>query len=246
VHPILFKFGPITLYSYGLFLALGFLAAITLSLRRASQSGIDPRRIQNLGLLSLLAGLVGARLTYVALDWDSFRSDPWEIIKLHHGGLVFYGGVASGLLAGMGYLRRCKLPVVKTLDLLVPALVLGHAIGRIGCFLNGCCRGKPTGTAFGVAFPPEGIACHPTQLYESAALFLLFFFLLTLQRRKIAPGTMLLAYGLVYGIWRFGIEFLRDNLVFAFGLTAFQWMSLPLVIGCGWALLARKILTKDR
>lgn len=240
MHPILFHLGPFTFYSYGLMLALGFLAATTLAARRASRLGLDPVRIQTLGGIALLAGIAGARAAYVLLNWPMFRSHPVEIFRLDHGGLVFYGGLAAGFVAGAAALRWARLPLWKSADLMVPPLVLAHAIGRIGCFLNGCCYGKPATLSWAVTFPGEGIPRHPTQLYESGALVLLFFFLRRLERRNPPPGTVALTYGVGYGAWRFLIEFLRgDNPPAALGLTPFQWASFPLAFVCGWLLLKK-------
>lgn len=238
MHPILFQLGPLTLYSYGLMIALGFLAAVTVAGRRARRLGLSGEKIQTLGFVALLSGIVGGRLAYVALNWRFYRSDPLEILRLDHGGLVFYGGLALGLLASFLYMRRWRLPVLRTLDLMVPPLVLAHALGRIGCFFNGCCYGTFTDLPWGIAFPPETLHRHPTQLYESAALALLFLWLSRLEGR---PGTVLLSYGLLYGLWRFGIEFIRgDNPAVWGGLTVFQGVSIPLVAVCGGLLLLRR------
>ena len=219
MHPILFHFGPFSFYSYGLMLALGFMAAMTLAARRARRLGLDPVAIQSLGISVLLGGVAGARAAYVALNWEMFRASLLEIIRLDHGGLVFYGGLAGGILSGVWTVRKVGLPLWITVDLMVPPGVLGHAIGRVGCFLNGCCYGK------------NG---HPTQLYESAALLLLFFLLKGIERRSPRPGTVFLTYGFAYGTWRFLIEFLRgDNPAAACGLTAFQWASIPFAVVCG-------------
>lgn len=240
MHPILFRWGPLTFYSYGLMLALGFLAATTLAARRASRLGLDLARIQTLGGVVLLAGIAGARAAYVLLNWEMFRSHPVEIFRLDHGGLVFYGGLAAGVLAGVATLRRARLPLWITVDLMIPPLVLAHAIGRIGCFLNGCCYGKPSALPWAIAFPGERILRHPTQLVESGALMILFFFLKGLERRNPQPGTIAFTYGVGYGCWRFLIEFLRgDNPAAALGLTPFQWASVPLVFVCGWLLYRR-------
>ena len=252
MFPVLLRLGPFTLYSYGLMLALGFLAAVRVAGRRTASLGLSPSAVQKAAWVSLLAGIAGARLAYVLLQWNLFRDNLWEIFRLDHGGLVFYGGLAGGLLGGMVSVRRAGLPLMKTADLLVPPLVLAHAIGRIGCFLNGCCYGKPASVPWSAAFPSDGIPRHPTQLYESAFLFLLFFVLvkipLSFPRRRESqeaglippPGTVLLTYGFLYGIWRFGVEFLRgDSPAFAAGLTIFQWVSLPLALVCGWLLCRR-------
>lgn len=227
MHPILFTLGPVHFYSYGLMIALGFLSANILAARRAQALGMDPARIQNITLTALIAGLVGGRLAYVLLQWDLYRNNPLEILRLDHGGLVFFGGLAAGLAGGIWAIRRAGMPVLKTVDLLIPPLTVAHALGRIGCFLNGCCYGK------------NG---HPTQLYEMLALFGIFFLLKRLERRSPPPGTILLTYGLSYGFWRFLVEFLRaDNPPVAWGLTVFQLISLAMIAVTGPLLLARRL-----
>ncbi len=225
------------MHSYGLMVALGFLVAVNLSAKRASILGLDPQRIQNLCLVALVGGIVGARGAYVLLNGELFRNYPLEILRIDHGGLVFYGGLIVGVAATLLALQRYQLPVWVTLDLMIPPLVLAQAIGRVGCFLNGCCYGKPTSVPWAGAFPQDGILRHPTQIYESLFLLALFFILKAMERRRVTPGTVILSYGLLYGVWRFGVEFLRgDNPVVAFGLTAFQWVSIPLALGCAAAL----------
>ena len=242
MHPILLKLGPFTLYSYGLMIALGFLAAVWDVGRRAVRAGLDRKRLQNLALTALLAGILGARVLYVLLNWSQYRGNGWEIFRLDHGGLVYYGGFVAGLAAVFWGARRSQFPLWKTIDLCVPPLVLAHAFGRIGCFLNGCCYGKPTQAPWAVAFPNECIPRHPAQLYESAFLLALFFLLGWLQRRDLRPGTVLLVYGLAYGTWRFNVEFLRgDNPIVSGGLTLFQWLSLLLAGVCAWLLLQRTL-----
>ena len=241
MRPVLFELGPLTLYSYGLAVAAGFLLAAFLAARRARAVGINPALIQRIALLGLLAGLLGARAAYVFLHWEIYRADPMEILRLDHGGLVFYGGLAGGLLAGAAAASAAKLPLLATLDLFMPPLVLAHAIGRVGCFLNGCCYGAPTALPWGVVFPPELIYRHPTQLYEAAALVLIFLYLQRMERCSPPPGTILLTYGLLYGAWRFLAEFLRgDSPLVLAGLTAFQLASLPLALFCGCLLLLRR------
>jgi hypothetical protein len=119
MHPILFKIGPLTLYSYGLAIALGFLLASWLAGRRARAVGMDPARVQRIALTALLAGLAGGRAAYVFLSWQVYAADPLEILRLDHGGLVYYGGFAAGVLAGALAIRAAKLPVLATLDLQV-------------------------------------------------------------------------------------------------------------------------------
>lgn len=241
MHPILFELGPLKFYSYGLLLAVGFFVAMELSVRRAGALGLDRGRIQSAVFVALLSGLVGARLAYVFLYWELFRANPIEIIRLDHGGLIFYGGFFAGMGAVLVYLKRHRLPVRRAMDLMIPPLTLAQAIGRIGCFANGCCYGKPTALPWAVAVPPDGNLHHPTQLYETAALMVLFLILKALERRKAPPLTVTLVYGLGYGAWRFFNEFLRaDTERLLWGLTPFQWASVGLILVCGVLLLRRK------
>ncbi|MBI1952615.1 MAG: prolipoprotein diacylglyceryl transferase [Candidatus Omnitrophica bacterium] len=242
MHPVLFQWGPLTLHSYGLMLAIGFLSALQLALRRARELSIDPAVVQNLAFLVLGFGIAGARAAYVLLFWEMFRGNPLEILRLDHGGLIFYGGLALGVPAGLVYLKGKGLLSWRMVDLVIPPLTLAHAIGRVGCFLNGCCYGEPFLGPWAVVFPPEGIPRHPTQLYESGFLLILFLGLKRLERSGPRPGAVALTYGFLYGAWRFGVEFLRgDNARGAWGLTAFQWASVPLIVLCGW-MLARRVM----
>lgn len=246
MHPVLLKLGPFSLYSYGAMIALGFLAASWLAVRRARSIGLDPARIQSVALAALFFGILGGRAAYIALNWPVYRGDWLEMIRLDHGGLVFYGGFAAGLAAAVWMIRRKGLPFWPTVDLLVPLLVLAHAFGRIGCFLNGCCYGKPASVPWAVVFPQEGIPRHPTQLYEAAFLFLLFLVLSKIalstrgKQSRFKPRSLLWVYGLAYGLWRFFVEFLReDNPVVWAGLTVFQLASIPLILVSGTFLMRR-------
>lgn len=237
MHPVLFQWGPLTLHSYGLAIALGFLLASWLAGRRARAVGMDPARVQRVALTGLLAGLAGGRAAYVLLNWEIYGANPLEILRMDHGGLVFYGGLAAGVLAGVLAIRAAKLPVLATLDLLMPPLVAAHAAGRVGCFLNGCCYGAPTALPWGVLFPPDILYRHPTQLYETGALLLIFLALKRAERLSPPAGTVLFLYGLLYGTWRFFLEFLRgDSPRVLSGLTVFQLASLPMALLCGWML----------
>lgn len=240
MHPILFELGPLRFYSYGLLIAIGFLAANSLAARRAAALGLEPARVQGIALTALAAGLVGGRLGYVLFQWELFRNNPLEIFRLDHGGLVFFGGFAGGIAGAVWAIRRAGLPVARTVDLLVPPLAVAHAFGRVGCFLNGCCYGKVTSLPWGVRFPSDGLRRHPTQLYEMLALLAIFLLLKRIERGDPRPGTVLLSYGASYGLWRFLVEFLRgDNPPFALGLTVFQWVGLALA-GVSAVLLASR------
>lgn len=231
MYPVLWSWGPLTIHTYGVLLAVAVLVAAQWAARQAPRIGAAPAQIMDLALWGVVGGLAGGRLVYVAQHWPWYRAQPWEILRLDHGGLVFYGGLIGGVAAALWLARRRRLPVLPTIDLLIPAVALAQAIGRLGCFFNGCCYGRPTTGFWGVLFPGHALARHPTQLYESAALLLLAAALWRRSRDAIRPGTQLAWYAVGYGLWRFAVEFLRgDNPAILGPLTFSQMVSLPLVV----------------
>jgi len=246
MHPILLKLGPVTLYSYGAMLVIAFLAATGLAVRSVRRqppalAAISAEQLVDFACLSLLGGVLGARLLYVLLQWDLFLRDPWEIPAIWHGGLVWYGGLLGGLLAGWLYARAHGLTLLRVMDQVAPFLALGHAIGRVGCFLNGCCYGKPTTAWCGVVFPEQGVKVYPTQLFESAGLVFLYITLRRLQRPAVLarPGRLFGLYLVSYAGLRFLIEGFRgDQAIWWAGLTLQQWISVG-VMGIGMFLLFR-------
>ena len=181
MHPILLKIGYIKVYSYGLMVAIGFLLATFLSERDAKRQNIPPNLIMDISIIIVLFGLLGARIFYAVSNLKYYLDNPKEIFMLTHGGLIFYGGALFSLLAAYVFLRIKKISFLKMADILMPYIVLAHSIGRIGCFLNGCCWGKPTSLWWKVIYPGTAIAVHPTQIYESILLLGLFVFLKTLK-----------------------------------------------------------------
>jgi phosphatidylglycerol:prolipoprotein diacylglycerol transferase len=169
----------------------------------------------------LIAGLVGAKLLLVAVDWRYFGRNPRELFSIFQSGGVFYGGLMGGILVAWWYARRYQLPGWATADVLAPGVVLGQAIGRLGCFSAGCCWGRATRVPWAVTFTdvysaravgtPMDTPLHPSQLYESLAAFLIFFFLLWLAPRKRFHGQVALVYVALYSAVRFGLEFLRGD-----------------------------------
>jgi len=245
MHPILFQVGPLTLYSYGAMMVLAFVTATWLAARAAR--GLSPalraiaaEQLLDFSSLSLVGGLVGARLLFVSLHWDEFSSDPLDILAVWHGGLVWYGGFLGGLLAGSLYVRAQRLEFLRVLDQFIPFLTLGHAIGRVGCLLNGCCYGKPTDAWCGLVFPGQDVAVFPTQLLESLGLLLLFLVLRALQRPGLLqyPGRVFGAYLAGYAALRFALEFTRgDQAPWWMGLTLQQVISIAVFMFGGWLLL---------
>jgi phosphatidylglycerol:prolipoprotein diacylglycerol transferase len=313
MYPELFEipFTHLTVKSYGLMMVVGFLAAVSLIRWLSRNITPDPQLVTNGALYSLIGGVAGARLFYVVHYLDRFRAHPVAVFFIWEGGLEFLGGVVVAITIIFVYLRYHKLPIRRYLDILAIGLMLGIAFGRIGCFLNGCCYGKPTDLPWAVRFgylsfahrsqispdparnrlepqlalPEEFfgyhdddgnfvqdwkpkdklteqqkyevtkgkyrcLPVHPTQLYASAAGAVLCLLLYLFWRRAQRAGgsgntakllakpgcTFALAF-ILYGIWRFLMEFLRDDNPFEHawwavykGGTVSQNLSIYLVI----------------
>ena len=234
MYPVLLKLGPLTLYTYGLALVVAFTLVTWLAAKTAhglppQHVAVFPDQLVDFSGWSLLGGLVGARVFYVLLHWDWFVSSPQDILAIWHGGLVWYGGFLGGLVAGWLYLRAKRLVFLRVVDQFIPFVALGHAVGRIGCFLNGCCYGKPTSSWYGVVFPGQDIPVLPTQLVEALGLLFLYILLRTLQRPTLLrrPGWIFSCYLIAYGLLRFLMEFLRgDQTTCWLGLTLQQLISI--------------------
>ena len=246
MHPVLLTFGPFTLYSYGAMMVAAFLVTLWLARQAARRlppelAAITGEQLVDFICYSLLGGIIGGRLFFVLLQWRWFLQSPLEIIALWHGGLVFYGGLFGGLLTGWWYLCSRGLHWLRVLDQFIPFGVLGHAIGRIGCFFNGCCYGKPSSAWCAVVFPGHEEAVLPTQLFEAAGLCLLFLALRRLQQPAVLrhPGRVFGAYLAGYGLLRFILEYVRgDQSVWWAGLTLQQVISIG-VVGVGVWLVRR-------
>ncbi|MFA6130010.1 MAG: prolipoprotein diacylglyceryl transferase [Candidatus Omnitrophota bacterium] len=225
--PEICHIGPFTIYSYGLMLVLAFFVSAHLACRQAVKMQIDPDKIFNLCFYVFIAGIIGSRFLYVISNLYYYLKHPLEIVMLQHGGMAIFGGIIFGSIFACFYIIRNKMNLLMTLDLLAPFIALGQAIGRIGCFLNGCCYGKES--AFGIYFPVSGKVLIPTQLYSSLLMFLIFFALRFIQGKKHLPGQILYSYLFLYSMKRFFIEFFRDDSPRLFqGLTFFQLLSLAM------------------
>ena len=217
MHPILIKIGPITIYSYGFFLAIGFILAIFYSTREAKRVGVDPQKISDLAFYLIMAALVGSRLLFIITEPHDFIENPLEVFKIWKGGLVFYGGFIGALATGIWYVKRHGMPVWKTSDIIAPAIALGQSLGRIGCFSAGCCYGKESTVPWAVTFTDLnslariGVPLHPTQLYEAVLDFCIFLFLISFRKRKTFDGQLIWLYTLLYAIVRLIVESFRGD-----------------------------------
>jgi phosphatidylglycerol:prolipoprotein diacylglycerol transferase len=168
---------------------------------------------------------VFARLFYVALNLDYFTENWLEIVMLQHGGLVWFGGFLGATVSCLLFIRIKKLPLGVTLDLLVPYVALGQSLGRIGCFFNGCCYGKPFG--HGIYFPVHGATLFPSQLVDSLTLLMIFVILRIWAKVSKRDGEVFALSFVFFGLQRFLMEFIRgDERPFYFSLSIFQWISL--------------------
>ncbi len=223
MFPKILDLGPLTIHTYGLLLALAFIAGIWLASRNAARAHLNPDSIWNLGLIIIFSALVGAKLLLFISDYSYYSQNPREIFSLAtlRSSGVYYGGLLLALVASAWYMHRAKLPGWRVADITAPGIALGQAIGRIGCLSAGCCYGKPTTMPWGITFTnpysaenvgvPLNIPLHPTQIYESVGSFLLFIYLMWRLGRKHFTGQVILEYLASYAALRFLIEFFRGD-----------------------------------
>jgi phosphatidylglycerol:prolipoprotein diacylglycerol transferase len=215
MHPTLFRipiFGGLAIHTYGVLLAIGFLSAVGFCVHQARRHGEDPQRILDLCFYILLAAIVGSRLYFVMIDWSYFAEHPKQIFNISGGGLVFYGGAIGGILTAIFFMKRWKMPIWRTCDLMATAIPIGIFFGRLGCFSAGCCYGRETHLPWAVTFTnPETLArpnvpLHPTQLYASLDAAILFVALILLQRVKRFHGQIFCAFLIGYAFLRYVVE----------------------------------------
>ncbi len=217
MHPILLEFHGLRLHSYGLLLAAAFLVGIQLFVVRGVRRGLPEDRLHGVSLLLLVLSIVGGRGLFVLTHWGDYAHDPLGAFRLWEGGLILYGGYILAIAGGIGYLRRARLPVWRVADAIAPSVAVGIAIGRLGCFLNGCCFGLPTRLPWGTHFPPgsyssytfPGEALHPSQLYLAGSGAALFVLLLLLDRKPRFDGWLFWTYVALDAACRFLIDFTR-------------------------------------
>ncbi len=238
MHPIFLKIGEFQIRWYGVMIALAFLAAALLGAREARRKSHDPELIYDLLVYVMFAGIAGARIYYVLVSNPSyFATHPWDILFIWRGGLSLHGGLIGGILAGLWFCRRRRLAFWSFADLLTPSIVLGQAVGRGACTLNGCSFGKPTDLPWAITFTdpasqaPHNIPLHPTQFYEMGTDVVIFLAMWTLRKKTRFDGQLFLLYAFTYAIARFILEFFRgDSLLVADRFPVPQVFSIFLFI----------------
>jgi phosphatidylglycerol:prolipoprotein diacylglycerol transferase len=237
VKPILWQIGPLSIYAYGFFLALGFLAATYFAAAIAKERAIKPEHVVDLSLLVCVASIVGARLGFVLLEFPYYRVHPWEILRLREGGLSFHGGLILGVAAGIWFCRRRQISPWQMADLVAPAIALGTAIARIGCLLNGCCYGYVTDLPVGLPVALGDVSHrHPTQIYASIANLLLFVYLYRRRHHGRFDGYLGLVYLILYSILRSIVEVFRESQLLLGPIKVAQAFSFLVIIGAGTAI----------
>ncbi len=247
MFPRLLELGSFSVPTYGVLIAVGFLAALSLSTRLARRSSVDAERVGSLAIVLLLSAIVGAKLFLIADSWQYYAANPGRLFSLSvlRSGGVFYGGLLTALAVAYWYTKRHGMPWLATADLMVPGLAIGHSVGRLGCFAAGCCWGRETVVAWSVTFTnpaahdftgvPLHVALHPTQLYEAAGLALMGGLLVWMYSRPHAAGAVLGAYLTLYSVFRFAVEPFRDDSART-SLVA-GWLSTTQLVALGLATL---------
>jgi len=242
MYRTLFQIGPFTLYSYGLLVAVAFLLSTFLILRDSAKFGISRNCVFDCLIAVLIGGLIGGRLLFVLINWQQYSLYPLRAFMLREGGMAFHGALGMAVLAGIVVCRLKKISFWKMSDLVAPYIALGQAIGRIGCFLNGCCYGRVITGGVAVTYPGEAVMRMPVQVYSSLLLLLIFILLMILREKRPFDGAVLGGYIILYAIMRFFIEFYRgDNPAVFFGLTLSQLISTGM-LACGvvaWMILRK-------
>ena len=206
----------------------------------------------NLILFVLFGGILGARIYYVAFNWNYYGQFPSEIPAIWHGGLAIHGGLIGGVLTGIWYVRRHRLPFWRLADAGAPSIILGQAFGRFGNFMNGDAHGIPTSMPWGVVFPPESIAgrefpgvpLHPVMLYELVLDLAGFFLLWSIRKKTWGDGFIFCSYLLLYSVIRFFVSFFRADDLYLGSLRAPHVVSVLLLIIVGTYMIKKRLWTK--
>ncbi len=268
MRPILFHIGPLPIRSYGFMVFVGFITALFVvreRLRRRNEGRdpnepglITPDHVMSMSLVGLWVGVLGARVLFVLTDWNAYAKHPLDALKIYQGGMTAYGAILFGLLYMAWYCRRHGLSVLEMADIAAPWIAFIYAVGRIGCFLNGCCYGAPTNLPWACTFirdghPELGLTepSHPVQLYSSAMNFAIFGFLLWRGRRPRRRGELFLLYVALFCVYRTICEQFRKGYtadVFFWGLTHAQFFNLlclPVALYLLWRLRNRSMRVRE-
>ena len=249
MFPNLFSIGPLTLHTYGLLVAMGFIVGILVTVWIGKRQGFDQQQIMDMGIIIILCAIIGSRLGYVIIDFPHFWNHPIDILKIWEGGVVFSGGTILVILVMFFYIRRHNLAFWQIADLWAPAAAIGQAIGRVGCFMAGCCFGKATDLWWGVTFThPKSLAplnemLHPTQLYSSLSGLIIFGILMTLHTKKRFEGQVFLWFLILHSTSRLLIERFRGDergIIMGIDMSMTQLVAILLLVAAVVGLFIKK------
>jgi phosphatidylglycerol:prolipoprotein diacylglycerol transferase len=255
MYPVLFQIGPVTIYSFGAFMALAAIAAAWVVHLELKRRGYNPELASTMVFAAAIGGLLGARLLFIIEDWQNFLRSPMDYI-FTGAGFTWYGGLLGGAAAVSWVVKRNKIPWLVGADIAAPALALSYGVGRLGCHFAGdgdwgTVTDVPWGVAYtnaiigwvdpttGVPYSP-GVRVHPTPIYEFLESLLIFGILWALRNKPLPRGTIAWLYLVLAGLARFVVEFWRVNPEVALGLTEAQWFSLAfMLVGFGMLVISR-------
>jgi phosphatidylglycerol---prolipoprotein diacylglyceryl transferase len=240
IDPIIVRLGPLALRWYSLMIMVGVMVGVWLSGRFAEWRGISADDVYSAAFWIVGGGIVGARLAHVIDRWDFYSANPVRMLAIHEGGLAIWGGVIAGGVAGWWFTRANGIPFWPFADSVAHGALLGQAIGRFGCIVNGDVAGMPTGGDWGFIYTnPNALlpraeyfntATHPYPLYEMGLDLALFGLLVLVARRIHVPGAVFLAYCAGYSLIRFLLTFVREEERFLFGLQQAQIISILVIV----------------
>jgi len=249
----LISFGPVTVTGFGVMVAIGVLACFILVDYRAKKQGLDADLIFDVGMISLLVGLISSKLLYIVLDMPNIirKGALWS--SLIGSGYVVYGGLIGGVLTGLLLLRRKKAPFLPYFDLAAPSIAIAQAFGRLGCLVAGCCYGFTTDTRLGIIYEhskiaPNGVRLFPTQILSSLGNFVILFILLWYAAQKPKTGRVGALYIILYAVGRFLVEYLRNDRRGEVGfLSLSQFISVVMLIPGIWLFVrAKSVLVEEK
>ena len=227
MRPVLFQIGSFKLHSYGALLVVAFFVGLWVAKRRAKKFDINPSALDGIAMAALVLGVLGARIVYILQELPHYLKpeNRSELFSLQFNGLTSFGGLLFGFLGVVWMARRHRIGLGTITDLLAPSFLIGHAIGRVGCLLNGCCFGGVCDKPWAIhAVDEHGIPflAHPAQIYDSFFNIAGLALVLWVERRGLATGKVTGLALIVHGLSRFIYEFWRA------GWSSAYWGSLPI------------------
>lgn len=255
MHPVLFHIGPVTIYSYGFLIAIGALLGFTyLYFHGKKYFNVSFDQSNTLFIYLVIAGVLGGKFFMIFESPSYYLSNPGKLLS--GSGFVFYGSLVFAIPTMLWFFKKNNLPAWGMLDIMGPTACIAHGFGRIGCFLAGCCYGKPTDSIFGVTYidaacqaEPLNTPLHPTQLYEATFIFSIFILLTILKKKKQFNGQLFLIYIMLYAVGRGVLELYRADLERGFVIKDIisnsQFISLLMISGAlyFYVKLRRKVLS---